>query len=117
MAFFARKKGPENPKIDLARINRTATLKPVSKLLLASSSKMKRAERKPAWCVCTVSARNVALREGVILNVSKTGARVRFSQRGALPETVILKAGRLGLHRRARVVWQDVFDVGLEFVT
>lgn len=117
MAFFAKNKKRANPTIDMARINQVTASKATSDLSAPVQIKTnQRAERKQTWCVCTVSARSMALREGVILNISDTGLRIRFSQRGALPPIVVAKAGRIGLHRRARVVWQDVFDAGFEFL-
>ncbi len=56
------------------------------------------------------------MREGVVIDVSKTGTRVRFRSRGTLPRIVRVKAFRIGLNRFARVVWQTTFDAGLEFV-
>ena len=55
------------------------------------------------------------MREGIILDVSKTGVRLRFRSRGTLPTIVKIKASRIGLNRFARVVWQSTFDAGLEF--
>ncbi len=76
----------------------------------------RRVSRKDLWCVCVVETKGGELREGVIIDVSKTGARVRFRSRGKLPRIVRIKASRIGLKRFARVVWQSAFDAGLEFV-
>lgn len=73
------------------------------------------AVRKDVWCVCQVMSRDGAVREGVILDISATGARVRFRDRGELPDLVKIKASRIGLNRFARVVWQRTPDAGLEF--
>ena len=75
------------------------------------------APRKGVWCVCQVMTREGAIREGIILDVSKTGARIRFRDRGELPDIVKIKASRIGLHRFARVVWQRSPDAGLEFIS
>lgn len=72
--------------------------------------------RKGIWCVCTVYSESGAAREGIILDVSKTGARIRFRNRGTLPPIVKIKASRIGLNRFARVVWQSTFDAGLDFI-
>jgi len=76
----------------------------------------RRGARKTLWCVCSVETRGGEVREGVIVDVSKTGARIRFRSRGTLPGVVRIKASRIGLSRFARVVWQSDFDAGLEFV-
>lgn len=76
----------------------------------------RRAPRKGLWCVCSIYTEGGAVREGIILDVSKTGARIRFRSRGTLPDIVRLKASRIGLNRFARVVWQTSFDAGLDFI-
>lgn len=76
----------------------------------------RRAPRKGLWCVCSIYAQTGEVREGIILDVSKTGARIRFRSRGELPDIVRLKASRIGLNRFARVVWQTSFDAGLDFI-
>ena len=75
------------------------------------------APRKGVWCVCQVMTRDGAIREGIILDVSKTGARIRFRDRGELPNIIKIKASRIGLHRFARVVWQRSPDAGIEFIS
>lgn len=76
----------------------------------------RRGPRKDLWCVCSVETKGGEIREGVIVDISKTGARVRFRSRGTLPRVVRVKASRLGLKRFARIIWQSAFDAGLEFV-
>ncbi len=77
---------------------------------------MRQAARKAIWCVCSLKSSGGEIREAVIMDVSKTGVRVRFHTRGMLPERVQVKAGRIGLNRMARVAWQTVSDAGLEFI-
>ncbi|MFN3213921.1 MAG: PilZ domain-containing protein [Henriciella sp.] len=76
----------------------------------------RRGPRKGVWCVCAIETRGGEVREGVIVDISKTGARIRFRSRGTLPKVVRIKASRIGLARFARVVWQSEFDAGIEFV-
>ncbi len=75
-----------------------------------------RSPRKNTWSVCTISNDGEGGREAVIVDVSRTGARVRFQGRGSLPSVVHIKSSRLGLNRKARVIWQDNCDVGLRFI-
>lgn len=77
---------------------------------------MRRSARKELWCECSLTAQGAELREGVILDISQRGARVRFRRRGSLPDIVQIRAARIGLNRTARVAWQTVFDAGLEFI-
>ena len=76
----------------------------------------RRGPRRDLWCVCSVESKGGEKREGVIVDISKTGARIRFRTRGTLPGVVRVKASRIGLKRFARVIWQSTFDAGLEFV-
>lgn len=76
----------------------------------------RRGPRKGVWCVCVIETRGGEKREGVIIDISKTGARIRFRSRGTLPDVVRIRASRIGLSRFARVVWQSEFDAGIEFV-
>lgn len=115
MALFANRSAKAQPAVDLSRISQAASPVASSHLYVASTNDHRKAPRKGAWCVCSVKAINSESREGVILDVSATGARVRFDRRGTLPQQVTIKAGRIGLRRNARVVWQDLYDAGLEF--
>lgn len=85
--------------------------------IVRAAVEQRRALRKGTWCVCQIMTREGAVREGVILDVSQTGARIRFRDRGELPRIVKIKASRIGLHRFARVVWQRTPDAGIEFIS
>jgi len=76
----------------------------------------RRHTREDAWAVCRVHLGQDAFREGIVLDLSEGGARVRFRTRGSLPPRVRLSCPRLNVNREASVVWQDVFDAGLQFV-
>ncbi len=84
--------------------------------ILRPETNKRRGERRELWCICSVETKGGEKREGVIVDISKTGARVRFRSRGTLPSVVRVKASRIGLKRFARVIWQSAFDAGLEFV-
>jgi len=84
--------------------------------IVRPQSNNRRGPRKGVWCVCAIETRGGEVREGVIIDISKTGARIRFRSRGTLPQVVRIKASRIGLSRFARVVWQSEFDAGIEFV-
>ena len=101
-------------KVDMARAASSSSALPIP--ILRPRKDNRRAIRKGVWCVCAVSFEGGELREGIILDISKTGARIRFRSRGTMPPMVRIKATRIGLNRFARVVWQTAFDAGLEFV-
>ena len=98
------------------KLDRVVKPKPKPVSVLQPPSNRRASTRKGIWCICSVSSEMVDLREAVILDVSRTGARIRFRSRGTLPPVIRVKAARIGLNRRARVVWQSGFDAGLEFI-
>ena len=102
-------------KIDLERAKSSSSSAPIPVVRPQPANK-RRGPRKGIWCVCSIYYEGGEVREGIILDVSKTGARVRFRSRGSLPTIVKIKASRIGLNRFARVVWQSTFDAGLEFI-
>lgn len=87
--------------------------------LAAVSKKSKRLiEREARWCVCyvhTMEFDQEHVREVILLDLSKLGARLRCRSRVRFPESLRLRAPRLGLDLRARTVWQKGFDTGVAF--
>jgi hypothetical protein len=75
----------------------------------------RRAGRDYAFAICRVMTENGQLQEGVIVDISETGARVRFKSRCRLPETLRIIAPRIQLDRTASLVWQDLNDAGIHF--
>lgn len=73
------------------------------------------APRKDSWAECSLMSAEGAQWKGVIIDVSRLGARVRFRHRSQLPGRVRIVSPRYKLNRIARVVWQDDSDAGLEF--
>ena len=97
---------------------RRALVEPTHQFTQSAATKdvKPRTPRKAIWCVCSVASHGDVVREAIIMDVSKTGARLRFHVRGRLPERVWIKASRIGLNRPARVVWQDLHDAGVQFI-
>ena len=89
--------------------------------LRAVGQRARAGARADRWCECSVTSQNPVpgepkmVREGVVLDASRTGARIRFRSKGGLPERVTVKASRLGLNRTGRVIWQREFDAGIAF--
>ncbi|MEL6829775.1 MAG: PilZ domain-containing protein [Pseudomonadota bacterium] len=101
-------------KIDLSRAVGTPDDAPQS-TLSPVQSKHPRAPRSETWAVLSAKFQTGEVREGVIVNLSKTGARIRFHTRAAVPAKMIIKCPRYRLHRPARLVWQSGFDIGVQF--
>lgn len=76
----------------------------------------RKAKRQDAWAVCSVISREGHRVDGVMLNLSTSGARVRFRSRSSLPEVVRLSSSRYKVNRLAEVIWQDTYDAGLHFI-
>ena len=76
----------------------------------------RQAERANTYRVVSISYPSGYERRGVIIDMSQTGLRVRFSQRGELPNRVFLKIeGKAGVHT-ADTVWQETYEAGLKLV-
>ena len=76
----------------------------------------RRSERDGAYRVVTITYPSGYVRKGIIVDQSKTGARIRFSQRGELPEHVTLRIEGLSGLREAETVWQETHDAGVRFI-
>lgn len=75
-----------------------------------------RAERVPTYADCQVTFPLNGNERGIVINVSNTGARIRFRHRVSLPDRVIIHIPRFSVKVEAIVVRSDDFDVGLKFV-
>lgn len=101
-------------KIDLSRAVGTSSDVPVSTVSPVQSMHP-RAPRTETWAVMSAKFQTGEVREGVVINLSKTGARIRFHTRASVPSKMIIKCPRYRLHRPARLVWQAGFDIGIQF--
>ncbi|MEO1661491.1 MAG: hypothetical protein AAFR51_10920 [Pseudomonadota bacterium] len=73
-------------------------------------------EFKDVWCVCQIRLETGHVREGVLIGLNSTRARVRFREKSTLSEKVRLKTSRLGLDAPAKLVWQSDFDAEFVFI-
>lgn len=73
------------------------------------------ADRTGTYKIATLVYPSGYTRKGVVIDMSASGARVRFSQRASLPETVTLKIEGVPGARQAQIVWQEAMDAGLRF--
>jgi len=74
-------------------------------------------DRSGAYKVVTVTYPSGYVRKGIVVDLSPSGARLRFSQRGELPDDVELRIEGLSGIRRGQVVWQETHDAGVKFVS
>ncbi|MDJ0921166.1 MAG: PilZ domain-containing protein [Henriciella sp.] len=109
-----KRTGPRSKKVDLSRMTQPSAMLPPKPL--PRLQKVRQDTRKPVWSECTIILPSGDKRIGILLDVSDSGARVRFRTRGNLPRGVRLVVPRLNLKRAATVVWQDTFTAGLHFL-
>lgn len=73
-------------------------------------------ERRRVSCPCKLFSENKLIRSALIVDITKSGVRVKFRVKGTLPRYLHIEAESLGLKRRVRVIWQDSHSAGLQFV-
>ncbi|MEL6724923.1 MAG: hypothetical protein AAFP81_06470 [Pseudomonadota bacterium] len=82
----------------------------------------RRSERRPLWCETYVYNDHTGqtdpgnVKQSVLLDLNDYGLRVRFRSRALCSQRVFVTVARLGIRRSGRVVWQQGFDTGIEFV-
>jgi len=74
------------------------------------------AVRMETYANCGVEIDAGGYWEGVMLDLSDTGARVRFNFRGSIISDVFITCPRHRLKRRARVVWARDSEFGFQFI-
>ena len=52
----------------------------------------------------------------IIRDASETGARARMEAEYSFPEIVVLRFDQTGVVKKAKVIWRDETDVGLQFL-
>lgn len=83
---------------------------------VAVPQKTPREERINSWKVAKVFSTFGYSVEGVVLDHSSTGLRLRFRTIESLPELVHVRVSDLKIDVTARIVWTDHSDIGVEFV-
>ena len=107
---------PVQPQIDMTRIRASMAPLPASAVTAPKPVYDRVTPRADTWSVGKVTLASGHMRECVLIDLSDTGARIRFRTRGILSGIVKLKASRHQIDREARVIWKDMYDAGLEFL-
>ncbi len=108
--MFGKKKAPT---ISQERLQK-AIRKPTATVRL---TRIERARREEAWAPCQITWPLGPVIEGILMDHSETGARVRFRHRGVMPTEIRLICPRLRIDRMASVVRRDTTDIGLHFIS
>ena len=73
-------------------------------------------DRKATWAICVLTWKPKGRARGICIDVSETGARIRFRNKVVPPQAFQFVSPKLGLNVPARFVRQDGFDVSIEFI-
>lgn len=115
MRSFFGSKNRATTSIDLSRLM-TTIAGDLPSTDETSRLKINRADRRSqTWAVCNVRLPTGSVREGVIVDISRNGARLRCRTRGVLPGSIHVTSSQLGLDHQAQITWQDTYDAGLRF--
>lgn len=79
------------------------------------SAKTFRAGRANSFMEVTVITHHGYKRKGVAIDVSKTGARLRFHTAESMESPIQLKIPKLKMDCAAEIVWHKGVDVGVRF--
>lgn len=74
-----------------------------------------RADRQSTWATCVLVWEPQGREEGVCIDISETGARIRFRNKVFLPAEFHFVSSKLGLNVRAEAVRQDGYDISIRF--
>lgn len=111
------KKPPEVGKSQIERALSSSKHAPASMLSGSKGSGKRKAAREKVWAPCRLIWAPNGRVEGVCIDVSETGARIRFSHKVIAPNQFTLICARLGLNRDCEIIWQDGFDAAVRFLT
>ena len=101
--LFGRKK---SNKLDVSRIEEPDLDEPKQVL---------RADRENSFMEVQVVTGHGYKRQGVAIDVSSTGARLRFHTSESMPSPIRLKIPKIKMDCEAEVVWHKGVDVGVRF--
>ena len=78
--------------------------------------RLPRSDRQSTWATCVLVWEPKGREEGVCVDISGTGARIRFSHKVFLPSRFHFVSSKLGINSPAEFVRQDGYDVAIRFL-
>ena len=78
---------------------------------------MPRSDRQSTWSRCVLVWEPASREEGICLDISETGARIRFTHKVYLPDRFNFVSSKLGINVPAAFVRHDLYDVIIRFIT
>lgn len=82
---------------------------------LQRGRRVPRADRQSTWATCVLVWEPKGREEGVCIDISETGARIRFRAKVFLPAEFNFVSSKLGINAPAVFVRQDGYDVSIRF--
>jgi len=83
---------------------------------MQSARRGPRANRESTWATCVLVWEPKGREEGICIDISATGARVRFRNKVFLPPQFHFVSSKLGINSPAEFVRQDGHDVAIRFI-
>ncbi|WP_425408354.1 PilZ domain-containing protein [Hyphococcus sp.] len=112
-----KKKQKEHIANRLASISSTTSdVKDVRIPVLKGRERPERAERSQVFRPGKLYLSKSNFARCVIRDISETGANVHIEGTHPLPKIVVLRFEQSGIVKKARVVWQDDVEAGLQFI-
>lgn len=74
-----------------------------------------RADRQSTWATCVLVWEPKGREEGICIDISESGAKIRFSHKVFLPSKFFFVSSKLGINSPAEFVRQDGHDVAIRF--
>ena len=82
---------------------------------IKSTRRAPRANRESTWATCVLVWEPKGREEGVCIDISATGARLRFHHKVMLPARFHFVSAKLGINAPAEFIRQDGNDVAIRF--
>ena len=102
--------------LKLFRKRSTATA-PLAPVLPATPDERRSAQRQDTYAdIAAMSASGANRKRGIVLDLSDTGARIRFEYCDGMIDGMTIKIARYGIAKPANVKWRTRTDVGVEFI-
>lgn len=111
--------GKKPPKIEKSRIERAlgnSRPAPADAAQASTNSDKRRSPLKKIWAPCRLSWPPNGSADGVCIDVSETGAQIRFRHKIIVPDELRLSCPRLNLNHDCEIVRQDGLDASVRFL-
>jgi len=95
---------------------RSTAATPRAPVLPAAPVDRRSAKRQNTYAdIVAVSANGANRKRGIVLDLSDTGARIRFEYGDGMVDGMLIKIARYGIVKPASVRWRTRTDVGITF--